>query len=74
VDREAIRSAIDHRGADVFVSEQLLHGSDVVAGFEQMSGEGVAEAVATRVLEHAGPKDSGFGGTLQVGLVRLVAA
>ena len=32
---------VDHRGADVFVAEQLLDGPDVVTGFEQMGGEGM---------------------------------
>jgi hypothetical protein len=30
---------IDHRGADVFVAEQLLDGSDVVAVLEKMCGK-----------------------------------
>ena len=36
---------VDHRCAHIFVSEQLLHGADVVAFLEQMGGEGMAESV-----------------------------
>ena len=32
---------VDHRGCHVPVSEKLLHGPDVVAVFQKMSGEGV---------------------------------
>lgn len=36
---------VDHGRCDVGVAEQLLDGSDVVAGFEQMRSERVAECV-----------------------------
>ena len=38
---------VDHRRADIGVSEQFLNRSDVVAVFEQVSGEGVVQSVAT---------------------------
>jgi len=38
--------SIDHCGSDIPVSQKLLDCPDVVAGFEEMSGEGVAEGVA----------------------------
>ena len=41
---------IDHRSTDVRVAEQLLDGSDVVSGFEQMCGEGVPQGVAAYAL------------------------
>lgn len=34
---------VDHRRLHISVPEQLLHGSDVVAGHQQMGGERVAE-------------------------------
>ena len=33
---------VNHRGSDVFVTEQLLNRTDVVAVFKQMRGEAVA--------------------------------
>ncbi len=36
---------VDHGGADVGVAEQFLNGSYVVAGRQQMGGEGVAQRV-----------------------------
>ena len=32
---------VDHGGRDIGVAEQFLHRADVLAGFEQMGGEGV---------------------------------
>ena len=37
---------VDHRGADVVVTEELLHGADVVAVFEEMRGERMPQRVA----------------------------
>jgi hypothetical protein len=37
---------VDHGGGDVAVAEELLDGADVVAGFQQVGGEGMAEGVA----------------------------
>jgi hypothetical protein len=36
---------IDHRGFNILVSQQPLHGTDVVTGFQQMGGKAVAEGV-----------------------------
>jgi len=36
---------VDHGGLDVGVAEKFLHGADVLAGFQQMSSEAMAEAV-----------------------------
>ena len=36
---------VDHGRGDVFVAEKLLDGSDVLAGFQQVGGEGAAEGV-----------------------------
>jgi hypothetical protein len=32
---------VNHRGADIIMAEQFLHGADVVAGLEQVSREAV---------------------------------
>lgn len=37
---------IDHGGRHVFVPQKLLHGADVGAGLQQVSGEAVPESVA----------------------------
>jgi hypothetical protein len=37
---------VDHCGGDVFVAEQFLHRTDIIAGFQQMGGEAVAERMA----------------------------
>jgi hypothetical protein len=36
---------VDHRCFHVLVSEQFLHRADVIAAFEQVSGEEVLEGV-----------------------------
>jgi len=46
---------IDHRCAYVLMPEQLLNRPDVVAGFNQMSGKGMPEGVATGRLRHLVP-------------------
>ena len=50
---------VDHGGADVFVPQQFLDGADVVAIFEQMGGEAVAEGMAGDALVEPG-QASGF--------------
>jgi hypothetical protein len=45
---------VDHRGAEVFVAQELLDGSDVVAGFEQVGRERVPEGMASGWLVDAG--------------------
>src|SRR5512139_3074985 len=45
---------VDHRRADIPVSEQFLYRPDVVAILEQMSGEGVAEGMAGDVFLDSG--------------------
>lgn len=65
---------VNHRGAHVAVAQKLLYGADVVAGLQQVGREGVAECVAARVLVHAGLKNGLLDGTLQEGLVHVVAA
>ena len=41
---------VDHSGFDIFVSEEFLHGADVVPCFEKMGCEGVAEGVGGDAL------------------------
>ena len=58
---------VDHGGGDVAVAEELLDGADVVAGLEQVGGEGVAQGVAADSLgEPSGERrlTHGFLGTV----------
>jgi hypothetical protein len=41
---------VDHGRGYVAVTQELLDGSDVVAGFEQMRGEAVAQLVVTLLI------------------------
>ena len=34
---------VDHRGSDVFMAQQFLHGANIVAVFEEMRCEGMSE-------------------------------
>lgn len=45
---------VDHRGRHVGVAEQFLHGADVVAAFEQVSGERMAQRVHRDMAGDAG--------------------
>lgn len=46
---------VDHGRRDILVAQELLDGSDIVTGFEQMRGKGMAKRVASCTLD-----DSGF--------------
>ena len=41
---------VNHRSLDVLVPEQFLDSSDIVAGFQQVGGEAVAEGMAGNAL------------------------
>jgi hypothetical protein len=53
---------VDHGGFDIFVSEEFLDGADIVASFEQMGSEGVAEGVGGDPLWDAGLDGSRLNG------------
>jgi len=55
------------------VAEQLLDGADVVAVFEEVSGEGVAKGVRCRGLGDSGGPCGRGNGPLDGGLVQVVA-
>jgi len=65
---------VDHRGREFPVAEQFLDGADVVAGFEQVGGEAVAQCVAGGRLGDAGGTDGAADGALDAALVQVVAA
>ncbi len=45
---------VDHRGADVFVTQEFLDGADIVAILQKVSGKGVAEGMAGDALLQVG--------------------
>jgi hypothetical protein len=63
---------VDHGGADVLVAEQLLDGPDIVAVFEEVGDEGVAEGVRSGELGDGGGPTGGADGTLDDGFVEMV--
>jgi len=64
---------VDHCGADVAVAEEFLDRADVVAGFEEVGGEGVAQRVAACGLGDACVAHGGLDGALDDRLVQVVA-
>ena len=51
----AVQMHIDFCGANVFVAEHGLYGTEVGAPLQQMGGKAVAEGVGTDVFGDAGP-------------------
>ena len=58
--------SVNHRGSDVFVTEQLLNGTDVIAAFKQMCGEAVSESMAACWFSNSGCWVGQFDGVLKV--------
>jgi hypothetical protein len=65
---------VNLRGGYVPVPEELLHGADVVAVFQQVGGEGVAEGVGAGALGDAGMPDRVSDRPLKDGLMEVVTA
>src|SRR5215469_4471513 len=57
---------VNHRRSDVFVTEQLLNRTNVIAVFKQMCGEAVSEGVAACRFSDSGCSDGQFHGVLKV--------
>jgi len=51
---------VKHGRSDILVTEQLLHGSNVVSVLEQMRRKAVSESVAARRLFYPGSTKSFF--------------
>ena len=64
---------VDHRGADVVVPQQLLHGPDVASVFQEVGGEGVPERVRRGAFAELRPTTGVEHGALQHGLVKMMA-
>jgi hypothetical protein len=64
---------VNHGRAYIFVAEQLLNGTDVVATFKKMGGETVAKGMTAGGFAHAGLPNGVFNGILQIFLRQVMA-
>ena len=64
---------VDHRRADIPVSQELLDRPDVIAVFEEMGGEGMAQGVRAGGLGDASLEPRLFHGPLQNRFMEMVA-
>ena len=64
---------VDHGGFEAFVAEEFLDGADVLAGLQEVGGEGVAEGVAAGFFGEAGFLDGGGDGFLDDAGVQVVS-
>ena len=48
---------INHRGFDIFMTEQFLDGADIVAVLQEVGGKGMAEGVTTNPFCDFGVSD-----------------
>ena len=55
---------VDHGGADIFVTKQFLHGTDIIPILEQVGGKGVPEGMAGYTFAYSGCPGSFFDGAL----------
>src|SRR3954471_11525386 len=65
---------VDLGGGDVGVAEEFLDGADVVAGLEEMGGEGMAEGVATDWFGNLAELDGVADGALEDEFVEMRAS
>lgn len=68
------RMGVDHGGAHVVVSEELLDCADVLPPFRQMRHKGVAEPMSTGGLAHTGSHHGAFHGLLHHAWIQMVTA
>ena len=64
---------VDHGCLNILVTEEFLNRSDIVAIFEQVGGEGVAEGVGSDRFVHSGEFGRLPDCPLEVSLVEMVA-
>ena len=65
---------IDHGGTNIAVAEQLLNGADVVAVFQQMRGETMAQRMTTGMLINPGPGFGCFQPFIQRRIIQMMTA
>jgi len=65
---------VDHSGLNVSVTEQFLHGADIVTRFEQVGGKGVPEGMAAGWLIETSQLNGLLHSSLQIALVEVMTA
>lgn len=65
---------VDHGGFYIFVAEEFLNGADVVAGFQEMGGKGVAECMWRDAFVKTSLFCSSAHGFLQAAFVSVVTS
>ena len=65
---------VDHSGADVFVAQEFLDRSYIIAGFQQMGGKTMPEGMAGATFGDAGAFDGGGDCAADGGFMGVVAA
>ncbi len=65
---------VDHDGFHIFVTEQFLNGSDILAILKHMCGIRLTEGVIGRVLDEPRLADCVFDDTLDSGLISQYSA
>ena len=65
---------VDHGGCGVFVTQQFLNSSYVVAVLEEVGGEGVAEGVGCDAFVYLGKKGGRSNRFLKGSFMDMVAA
>jgi len=63
---------IDHRRFDVAMAQKLLDSPNVIAAFEQLSGEGMPEGMTTDILDYLGLTNGFLYGPLYNGLMDVM--
>jgi hypothetical protein len=66
--------SIDHSRGHVFVAQEFLDGSNIIAALEQVRGKRMAEGVASDMLDNTGPAHSLLHGPLENGFMHMMAA
>ena len=56
---------VNHRGLDVFMTEQVLYGTDVITGGQQVCGKAMAESMRAGMFFDAGGAQRQFESLLQ---------
>lgn len=65
---------VNHGSGDIRVAEEFLDGADILAGFEQVSGEAMSEGVAGNFFHDTGTFCGGFNSGLDGVFVDMVSA
>ena len=64
---------VDHGGLNVFMSQQFLHSTDIVAIFQQMGGKAVTQSMGAAGFGNSGISDGFFNSLLHGRWIEMVA-